>query len=79
VYTIGGVEVNILKNMSSKERDLHGRFATHADEARLENFSFRVPASLKTEVKRVAGKHTAEWLRQAIAEKLARESHQDCT
>ncbi|MBD2309552.1 hypothetical protein H6G17_29365 [Chroococcidiopsis sp. FACHB-1243] len=59
--------------MSSKERDWYGRFTTDAEEASLENFSFRVPASLKKEVKRVAGKRTAEWLRQAIAEKLERE------
>ncbi len=59
--------------MGTRKRDLSGKFTTSVEEARLENFSFRVPATLKNEVKRVAGKRTAEWLREAIAEKLARE------
>jgi len=61
------------RDMDIRERDEHGRFATDVEEARLENFSFRVPASLKNKVKQVAGKRTAEWLREAIAEKLERE------
>ena len=65
--------MNIYRDMDTRERDKNGRFAAEVDEARLENFSFRVPASLKNEVKRIAGKRTAEWLREAIAEKLERE------
>lgn len=59
------------------QRDNHGRFATDR-EPNVRKFTVRVSPSLEQKVKTVAGKDVAAWLREAITEKLARETQNDC-
>ncbi len=40
--------------------------------------SVRLPVDIDATVREVAGKDLSQWIREAIAEKLARESQQDC-
>lgn len=55
-----------------QRRDTQGKFTTDK-EARLTNFTFRVDSALKEEVKQIAGDRMAQWLREAVIEKIARE------
>lgn len=59
------------------ERDkTTGKFVTQA-EPNSRNLTVRVPATLHSELKNVAGAQLAAWIREAIAEKLEREQQQD--
>lgn len=53
-------------------RDSCGKF-TAEEESRIENLNVRVSKGLKQRVKAVSGDRTADWLREAVLEKLARE------
>lgn len=59
-----------------RQKRLNGRFVAD-DEPAVSKLTIRVPPSLRAEVERIADGRVAEWVRDAIAEKLARET-QDC-
>lgn len=59
-----------------EQKRVNGRFATDA-EAAVSKLTVRVPPSLRAEVEQMANGKVAEWLREAIAEKLAREQQQE--
>lgn len=51
-----------------------GYFKTAGAEPLSENaMAVRLPVSMDSQVRQLAGDHLSEWLRQAIAEKLERE------
>jgi hypothetical protein len=61
--------------MSDKEfeRDSIGRFLAASHEPIVHRVSFKLPESVKNELKKVAGDHMSAWLREAVIEKLDRE------
>ncbi len=61
-----------MKHYENQKR-LNGRFVTDSEPA-ISKLTVRVPPSLRIEVERIANGNVAEWIREAIAEKLARES-----
>jgi len=63
----------MITDMTTFDRDRSGRFATSNPEPAKANLNVRVSASLKAQVEAVAGNELANWLREAITEKLARE------
>lgn len=55
-----------------------GRFCPTNSEPLGKRIGIRLPASTENRVRQVAGKDLSDWVREAIEEKLARESQQDC-
>ena len=62
--------------MKAERARRNGKFFTQA-EPNSRNLTVRVPETLHTELKNVAGEKLAAWIREAIAEKLEREQQQD--
>ncbi|WP_373529113.1 hypothetical protein [Nostoc sp.] len=55
-----------------EQKRVNGRFATEAEPS-LSKLTVRVPPSLRAKVEQMANGKVADWLREAIAEKLERE------
>ncbi|AFZ32976.1 hypothetical protein IQ230_00735 [Gloeocapsopsis crepidinum LEGE 06123] len=56
------------------KRDLKsGKFVTDSEPVISKPISIRLPPSLEAELRAVAGDAVAPWIREAIAEKLARD------
>lgn len=67
--------VETFKTMEKiEERDSTGRFLAAGDEPIIHRVSFKLPASLKAELETSAGSRLSAWLREAVAEKLAKEA-----
>lgn len=62
-----------MKHYENQQR-LNGKFATSSPEVASKKLTVRVPPSLRLRVERVAGESVADWLREAIVEKLNREN-----
>lgn len=62
-------------NYHKSQKRVNGRFATDAEPA-VCKLTVRVPPSLREEVEQMANGKVADWLREAIAEKIAREQLQ---
>ena len=60
-----------------KQPRLKGKFGSPYKEPRGEPIALRLPISLDQSVREVAGDDLKNWLKQAIAEKLARETQQN--
>lgn len=58
-------------------RNKEGKFSSAYVEPRGKAIAFRLPLSLDTAVREVAGDDLNEWVRKAIAEKLERELRQE--
>ena len=55
-----------------EQKRVNGRFATDAEPS-VSKLTVRVPPSLRAKVEKISNGKVAEWLRDAIAEKLERE------
>lgn len=62
-------------NYHETQKRVNGRFATDTEPA-VSKLTVRVPHSLRAEVEKLANGRIAQWLREAIAEKIAREQQQ---
>lgn len=61
-----------------RKRDTQsGQFVTDSEPVVSKPISVRLPPSLEAELRAVAGDAVAPWIREAIAEKLKREKHQE--
>lgn len=59
-------------NHHQQQKRVNGRFATDAEPA-VSKLTVRVPPSLRAEVEQIADGKVAEWLREAILEKLRKD------
>ncbi len=68
----------MVRTMQSKEeRDSIGRFLAAGNEPIVHRVSFKLPASLRTELDKAAGSKLSAWLREAVVEKLERDQQRD--
>lgn len=66
-----------MKNYTHNEKT--GKFCSPNPEPLAKKVvSARLPVSIDRAVRELAGEELSQWIREAIAEKLARESQQDC-
>lgn len=56
------------------QRRIEGKFVSSNPESAVTKLTVRVTPSLRREVEQVAGSKVADWLRQAIIEKLNKEN-----
>jgi hypothetical protein len=64
-----------MKHYESQKR-LNGKFVADGEPA-VSKLTVRVSPTLRAEVERMSNGKVAEWLREAIAEKIARETQQE--
>lgn len=65
--------------MRKQPFDKRGKFGSPYPEPLAKKIiGVRLPVSMDATVRELAGDDLSEWIREAIAEKLARESQQDC-
>jgi hypothetical protein len=59
-----------------EQKRVNGRFATEVEPS-VSKLTVRVPPSLRAKVEQMADGKVADWLREAIFEKIEREQQQD--